>query len=102
MTSENPFDEFISQYRERPALFVHEVLGCEPFDYQAEFLNELVRPTRRLSIRSGHGTGKTCSCAWAMIWILLFQYPCKVIVTAPTNAQLFDGLFNEVKRWINE
>jgi len=102
MTSSNPFDEFIGLYRDKPALFVEEVLGCKPFDYQVEFLNELVKPTRRLSIRSGHGTGKTCSCAWAMIWILLFQFPCKVIVTAPTSAQLFDGLFNEVKKWINE
>ena len=32
MRSENPFDEFISQYRERPALFVQEMWGYEPFD----------------------------------------------------------------------
>lgn len=91
ITSDNPFDEFIAQYRERPALFVREVLSCEPFDYQAEFLNELVRPTRHMSIRSGFGTGKTFSWAWAMIWILLFQFPCKVITTAPSSAQLFDA-----------
>ena len=30
------------------------------------------------------------------------HYPNKVVVTAPTSSQLFDALFAEMKRWINE
>jgi len=30
------------------------------------------------------------------------HYPNKVVVTAPTSSQLFDALFAELKRWINE
>ena len=37
-----------------------------------------------------------------MLWFLLTRFPVKIVVTAPTSAQLFDALFAEVKRWINE
>ena len=38
MTEANPFDEFVLRYRDDPVLFVTEVLGAIPYDYQAEFL----------------------------------------------------------------
>jgi hypothetical protein len=37
-----------------------------------------------------------------MLWYFLMHYPNKVVVTAPTSSQLFDALFAEMKRWINE
>jgi hypothetical protein len=37
-----------------------------------------------------------------MLWFFLMHYPNKVVVTAPTSSQLFDALFAELKRWINE
>jgi hypothetical protein len=37
-----------------------------------------------------------------MLWFLLLRFPNKVVVTAPTSGQLFDALFAELKRWINE
>jgi phage terminase large subunit len=33
---------------------------------------------------------------------VLVRFPNKVVVTAPTSGQLFDALFAELKRWINE
>ena len=59
--STNPFAEFLDRYSDDPVLFVSEVLDIEPFDYQAELLNEVNKGTRRLSIKSGHGTGKSLS-----------------------------------------
>jgi hypothetical protein len=37
-----------------------------------------------------------------MLWFLLLRFPNKVVVTAPTSGQLFDALFAELKRWVNE
>ena len=37
-----------------------------------------------------------------MLHYLITRYPVKIVVTAPTSAQLFDALFAELKRWINE
>ena len=95
-------EEFVETYQNDPVRFVQEMLGAEPFDYQKEFLREVASPTRRLSVKSGHGTGKSTTASWAMLWFLLLKYPCKVVVTAPTSSQLFDAMFAELKRWIKE
>ena len=103
--SENPFEEMIARYGltpEGPGLFVREILGAVPENYQEDLLQAVGGGKRKISVRSGHGTGKTTSLSWSMIWFLLFRYPCKVVVTAPTSAQLYDALFAELKRWINE
>ena len=100
--SDNPLTEFVLRYRDNPVLFVREVLGATPYDYQEEFLNAISSGERKMSVRSGHGTGKSTSASWAMLWFLLLRFPNKVVVTAPTSSQLFDALFAELKRWINE
>jgi phage terminase large subunit len=98
----NPFIDFIKLYRTDPVLFVKEVLGVEPDEWQQDFLNAVASGERKISIRSGHGVGKSTTASWAMLWFLLTRYPVKVVVTAPTSAQLYDALFAELKRWVKE
>jgi len=98
----NPLEEFARRYIDDPVLFVREVLGATPLPYQAEFLQAIADGERKISIRSGHGTGKSTSASWAMLWYLMLRFPNKVVVTAPTSGQLFDALFAELKRWVNE
>lgn len=74
----------------------------EPDAWQIDFLGAIANKERRISIRSGHGVGKSTGASWAMLWYILTRYPAKVVVTAPTSAQLFDALFAEVKRWVKE
>jgi phage terminase large subunit len=95
----NPFIEFIRRYRGDPVLFVREVLGVEPDDWQKEFLTAIAQGKRQISVRSGHGVGKSTAASWAMLWYFMTRYPVKVVVTAPTAAQLFDALFAELKSW---
>ena len=102
MSEHNPFEEFVAEYRHDPVKFVVEVLGATPLPYQREFLQALADGERKMSIRSGHGTGKSTSASWAMLWYVLLRFPNKVVVTAPTSGQLFDALFAELKRWIGE
>lgn len=92
--------EFLVTYSTDPVLFVQEVLGAEPDDWQILFLRALQRGERRISIRSGHGVGKSTAAAWAMIWFLLTRLPVKIVVTAPSATQLFDALFAELRVWI--
>jgi phage terminase large subunit len=98
----NPFVGFIKTYRDDPVAFVKDVLGIEPDVWQAEFLDAIAKGHRRISVRSGHGVGKSTTASWAMLWYLLTRYPVKVVVTAPTSAQLYDALFAELKRWVKE
>tara|TARA_Y100000389_G_C17466662_1_gene526290 strand:+ start:622 stop:2016 length:1395 start_codon:yes stop_codon:yes gene_type:complete len=99
--SSNFMEEFVAAYGNDPVLFVEEMLGAQPFDYQSEFLRALL-DERKMSVKSGHGTGKSTTASWAMLWFMLLRYPCKVVVTAPTSSQLFDAMFAELKRWIGE
>jgi hypothetical protein len=93
--------EFIELYRNDPYGFVVNVIGAKPLPWQKEFLDAVARGERRISIRAGHGVGKSTACSWALIWHLVTRFPQKSVVTAPTAGQLFDALFAEVKHWIN-
>ena len=95
-------DEWRDRYHDNPVLFVQEVLGVDPDGWQVNFLNAIARGDRKISVRSGHGVGKSTASSWAMLWFFLTRSPVKVVVTAPTSAQLFDAMFAELKRWINE
>jgi phage terminase large subunit len=101
MTS-NPFEKFVELYAKNPVGFVREVLGADPLPYQCELMEAVVAGERKISVRSGHGTGKSSCASWVMLHYLLFNYPCKIVVTAPTSGQLFDALFAELRRWISE
>jgi phage terminase large subunit len=81
-----------------PALFAEEVLGAEPTEQQWQASNAIVEK-RRVSIRSGHGTGKSTFEAWAILWFLSCYFPAKVPATAPTSHQLEDVLWSELAKW---
>ena len=98
----NSFVDFIAAYRDHPVLFVREVLGATPLPWQEDFLRAVARGERRISVRAGHGVGKSTVCSWALIWHMVTRYPQKSVVTAPTAAQLFDALYSELKSWINK
>lgn len=97
----NTFIEWAARYRNEPVLFVKEVFGETPDEWQVQFLEAVARGDRRITVRSGHGVGKSAVAAWASVWFLLTRYTCRVVVTAPTSTQLFDALFAEIKRWIS-
>ena len=98
----NDFVAFIERYERDPVGFVENVLEAKPLPWQKDFLNALARGERRISVRAGHGVGKSTACSWALIWHMTTRYPQKAVVTAPTSAQLFDALYSELKAWINK
>lgn len=99
---QNFFLTFLNKYRDDPVGFVRDILRTTPDPWQIEFLKAISAGHRRISVRSGHGVGKSTAASWAMLHYFLTRYPVKVVVTAPTSAQLFDAMFAELKRWVNE
>jgi len=95
------FDEFISLYRDNPVGFVRDVLGQSPTKWQEDALRKVAAGRRRISIRAGHGVGKSTVCAWAVVWFMCTRFPQKTVMTAPTAGQLFDALFSELKAQVN-
>lgn len=101
MAESNPFVEWRNRYYWAPVLFVIEVLGVTPDPWQAQFLTAIAAGRRRISVRSGHGVGKSTAVSWAALWFLFTRFPQKTVVTAPTSSQLYDALFAEMKAWLN-
>ena len=81
-----------------PALFAQEVYGVSPTEQQWAASKELVE-RRKITIRSGHGTGKSGFMAWCVQWFMACYFPCKVPCTAPTAHQLNDVLWAEIAKW---
>ena len=81
-----------------PVFFVEEIIGAKPQKWQADALRAIA-DNDRVSIKSGHGVGKTAFESWVVLWWLLSHYPCKVAVTANTAHQLSDILWTEIDKW---
>ena len=82
--------------------FIREVLGVEQIEsWQLDTIRALDRGETKLSIRSGHGVGKTCMCSWLALHFVLFRDDVKVIVTSPSFKQMTDGLIPEISKWVS-
>lgn len=95
----SPTQQAILRWRSGgPCMFAKEVLGADPTEQQRDASRNLV-VKRRVSIRSGHGTGKSTFMAWCVMWFLACYFPAKVPATAPTSHQLEDVLWSEIAKW---
>lgn len=56
---------------------------------------------KKISIRSGHGVGKSSIFAIVILWFLFCYFQSIVGCTAPTSSQMNDVLRKELSLWIN-
>lgn len=55
---------------------------------------------RRISVRSGHGVGKSATMSWILLWFLFTRKDAQIACTAPTTSQMHDVLWKECAKWI--
>ncbi|EMF0528153.1 DEAD/DEAH box helicase family protein [Enterococcus hirae] len=91
----------IDYYYDKPVAFCQDILGLDPDEWQESVLNDLAE-FPKVSVRSGQGVGKTALEAGAILWFLTCRPYAKVIATAPTMKQLYDVLWAEVAKWLND
>ena len=102
LASSDFYDQLIELYADDPVGFCEDILGVTTLQsWQKQLMMVVAHGARRVSVRAGHGVGKSALCAFLVIWHMVCRYPQKTIITAPTAGQLFDALFVEVKFWIN-
>lgn len=87
--------------------FVRNELGATPNEDQQEFIDAFQAACdgtgkEDISGRSGHGTGKTASLAWSILWVGLTKEDAKIPTTAPVAAQLKNLLIPEVGKWVKK
>jgi hypothetical protein len=91
--------ELRSCWKNNPLLYVRQRFGIEPTWQQVQILEAIRPPGAKVSVRSGHGTGKTTAAAWALLWHLETHDFAKVPCTAPTAHQLRDILWAALRTW---
>lgn len=85
-------------WRDDPVSYAIHRLGLSPTHQQRELLTAIALPGAKVSVRAGHGVGKTTSVAAAVWWMLeCFDFP-KVPCTAPSASQLRDVLWSEMSK----
>lgn len=89
----------IPLWRENPVDFVQRVFQVDPTEQQKAFLLAIAKPGAKVSVKSGHGTGKSTTMAWVVLWFLLCYPNAKIPCTAPSAAQLKDVLWSEIAKW---
>jgi len=94
-------EKLIDRYKDKPVLFVKEVIGGTPEPEQIKMLNSIAS-NRMVSVKAGHGVGKTTTLSWIILWFMFTRpYP-KIPCTAPTMHQLRDILWAEISKWLNK
>jgi hypothetical protein len=86
-------------WRKDPVLYVRQRFGIEPTFQQVQILQAIQPPGAKVSVRSGHGIGKTSAASWAVLWHLETHDFGKIPCTAPSSHQLRDILWGELSKW---
>src|SRR5262252_8165887 len=80
-------------WRRDPVVYVRQRFGVEPTWQQRQILEAIAPPEAKVSVRSGHGIGKTTAAALIVLWHLETHDYSKVPCTAPSSHQLRDVLW---------
>ena len=91
------FDK-IRLWRERPQVFVREVLGVDPDVWQDEVLQAFPH-RQRLAMKACKGPGKTAVEAWLAWNFLLTRPQPKIAAISISSDNLADNLWAEMAKW---
>lgn len=88
----------LNYYIDRPVEFAEDILKVIPTKEQKDVMNDVAK-YQMVSVKSGHGVGKTALESWIIWWYISTRpYP-KIMCTAPTRHQLHDILWAEASKW---
>lgn len=90
-------EEFL-RWQDDPVLFIETVFKVEMDEWQRE-ASCAVSEGKSVSIRSGHGVGKSAWLSWIIIWWMITKIGPRIACTAPTSHQLNDVLWGEIAKW---
>jgi phage terminase large subunit len=92
----------LARYRSDPVGWARAIHGMEPDHNQQAVMQAIADGKRQISVRSGHGVGKTRMLSLVVSWFCNTRWPWKVVMTAPTATQLWDSLWPEVRSRFRE
>lgn len=90
--------EAINFYIDHPVEFAIDILKVQPTLEQQAVMNDVAK-FPMVSVKSGHGVGKSALESWIIWWYISTRPYSKILCTAPTKHQLHDILWAEVSKW---
>jgi len=95
----DPVADRVECWRNEPAEFIWDVLGCRLTDQQKLVLDAIVA-NKRVAVRSGNGLGKTHLAACAILWYL-YTRESFILSTGPTASHVRTHLWGNVRKLWN-
>ncbi|EOW9480278.1 protein PacB [Vibrio cholerae] len=93
--------DFAASYRSRPLAFIHDVIGMKPSYQQIEVINAITPIGARVSVASGHGTGKSHLTAALCLHFIITHPESLCMLTANSLDQVTNVVFSYIKRlWV--
>lgn len=86
-------------FKDKPERFAKKILDMQMIWSGQREIFEKVAKYKRVTVPSGHSTGKSASAAVLTLWWLSTRYKSRVLVTAPTFRQLMTVYYAEVNKW---
>jgi phage terminase large subunit len=82
-----------------PVTYARQRLGLTPTWQQEAMLRALAPEGAKVSVRAGHGLGKSGGLACVIWWFLETRDFAKIPCTGPSSHQLRDVLWSELSKW---
>lgn len=100
----NKEQEYALECQKSFDFFVRQALTATPTSQQQQFIDAVQAAVDKtgskfISVRSGHGTGKTTILSWAALWFGLTRPEGKIPTLAPVQAQIVKQLMPEIRKW---
>ena len=101
MSDFNELVDKMKEYRQPGGLikFAVEQLGFEPTDQQRKVMKSM-EEERKISVKAGHGVGKTALAAIFVIWFLVTHPFSRIPCTSNKEDQVKERLWPEIKKWL--
>jgi phage terminase large subunit len=106
LPDDDPLESAVAAYRllrahwqRDPVRYARERLGLSPTWQQEAMLRAMVPEGTKVSVRAGHGIGKSASLAAVIWWFLETRDFAKIPCTGPSSHQLRDVLWSELAKW---
>jgi phage terminase large subunit len=90
------------RWRDDPVCYAVDRLGLQPTWQQRQILEALIPEGAKVTVRSGHGVGKTAVAAVAILWFLETRNFARIPATAPASHQLKDILWGELAKCLRK
>lgn len=103
MSDFNDIDpEVVKKLREKPSLFVEEIIGVEPYEWQKEFLDN---QNERKAVVAGRQVGKSTAISWLALHRFTMFPDHNVLIVSPTQRQAVElfhrKLKSEIPEWLD-